>query len=140
MGWLEKEKVLHQRDGEGKLLPISIPLDELKEIGMEDVEVKVLPAPRGELLKHWRETKDLKSDTMEEKEKLDKSIEEFVLKHILEPKFTHEDFTDAKFLVITNPVTKKKEQRTILDILMNAINKASGIKTLEEAEEEVKKK
>ena len=77
--------------------------------------------------------------SVEDKEKLDKKIEEFVLAHILEPKFTHEDFKDAKFLKLTNPKTKKQEQRTILDILMNAINKASGIKTLEEAEEDVKK-
>lgn len=135
MGWLEKEKILHQRDEGGKLLPITVPLEELKQAGIEDINVLVIPAPRGELLRHWREIKAAQED----RTKTDALIEAFVISHIQEPKFTAEDFATSKFFTVKNSTTGKVEQMDLVSLLLNAINKASGIKTLEEAEAEVKK-
>lgn len=79
---LDKNKVLFDRDEKGEVIPRVV-----KIVGTED-EIKILPLLRGEFLKISAESKD--GETTKDQDK------EIILSHVLEPKFTEEDFKFMK--------------------------------------------
>lgn len=80
--YLSSEIFVHKRDAEAKLLPIDVPIPELKG------KIKIIPMSKGEIAKLRSE---MKGDVTSEEQ--DKTL---IKKHILEPKFTDEDFNFFK--------------------------------------------
>lgn len=73
MGYLEKEKTLVQRDGEGNLLPLDVTLELIKD----KPKVKMTPLTKGDL-------QDLLSDPDKE--------DEIIRNHLVDPSYTDEEF------------------------------------------------
>ena len=160
-GYLEKNFILHERDEKEQLIPIDYPVPEL-----DGKIIKIIPLTRGEILrmvakrkervnklvqenlKRVKENQDLNTTPSPQLEQLNSEWEDFVIEHILIPKFTRDDFKFAKLITIEQKlkgVDGKEEvvKRTkdIVDILTDAIYTVSGLDmTEEEAEDELKKK
>lgn len=114
MGYLEKKFLLHERDENGNILPINFFIEELNG------EVCIIPTTRGELLRLTREDDELARKGAPREDAL-KLWEEFICKHIKEPKFTTEELRETKIIRING------RQRDIVDVLIGAIYKVSGI-------------
>lgn len=126
MGYLEKNFILHERDGEGKLIPIDKFCDKLKG------KLQIAPVTRGEVLKYFDTIKSI--DVAKEQDKIGELRTDFVLEHILQPKFTKEELYDAKLIKIED------KQTDLLTILEDEIYEASGINlAVDNKEEELKK-
>ncbi len=150
MGWLEKELVLHTRNGEGDLIAIPYPIPELK-----NQKVLIIPLSRGELLELFATIRNIKESVSTEKgdkgiskKESDKQIkelwEDFVIKHIEKPKFKREDFKYMK--LPPGPKFDKEKKKVVqkhvdmIDIFIDAIYAVSGIDKPEQIEEKIKKK
>jgi|TARA_Y100000310_G_C20689869_1_gene821530 hypothetical protein len=79
MGYLKKEQVFFERDGEGKLLPIDATLESYDE----NTQISMIPMAKGEITDMAS-----KSKSMETSPDMDVDI---VIKHCVEPKFTEAD-------------------------------------------------
>ena len=77
MGYIEKDKCLIARDGEGKLLPVEIVLESLPEKPL----AKMTPLTKGEF---------------QELINLPDSEDELIRTHLYEPSFTEEEFKSIK--------------------------------------------
>ena len=75
--YLNKDKILLDRDENGKLLPVDIVLDMLEDKPM----IKAIPIMKGELNNYFRRIND-KDDEVEA---------DIISKHCIEPKFTKEE-------------------------------------------------
>lgn len=130
MGYLEKNFILHERDSEGKL----IPLDKYsKKLGGK---LLIQPITRGDVLKHFGLIKQI--DMKNEPDKIGEIRTNFILEHIIEPKFTKEELSDAKLMTIEEEGEKK--QTDLLTILEDDIYEASGINiVVDKKEDELKK-
>lgn len=147
MAWLEKNFILHERDEKGNLIPIDYPVPELN-----GKIVKIMPLTRGEILsmaeerkkkikkimeERVKESKENKIDIDKERKIIEDTMgpwEDFVIRHIIEPKFTKEELKDAKLIKVGDKL------KDIVDVLTDAIYVVSGIESAEKAEDELKKK
>jgi len=121
MGYLEKNFILHERNTEGKLLPIDYPLKETRVIGFEDKSIKMFPLVRGDIL-------DMGS-------KEDFAWEEVISEHLVEPKMTAEELRNTKILH-----TKEGKLVTIIDLFLTILYEISGVpKSVKQTEDELKK-
>ena len=144
MGWLEKNFILHERNEKGELLPIDYPVPELG-----GKMVRIIPMTRGELQSMAalrKEAFEQLGKEQEDKEagktiegatkrleERDETWEEFVLRHIIKPKYTKEELKDGKM------IKWEDEYRDIIMVFLDAIYAVSGIPSLKDAEDEVKK-
>ena len=167
MGWLEKEFILHERDENGKLLPIDCPV---KELGGR--VVTAIPVLRGETLKLFRNLKDAAYiENLPLAERLKKEEEltamkyeirttsdvwrDYVVAHLVKPMITKKEIEDHKMITyikivkeeVVVPGTKeirivKKKVSTrinFVDLMVKVIDKISGIK-IKSIEDELQKK
>lgn len=86
MALLTKKQSLIERDGEGKLLPVTV---QLELLGEDAPEVQIIPMNRGEL-KKLQSLADEKGNTPENADN------EIILKHCHNPKYTENELADLK--------------------------------------------
>lgn len=79
MGYLQKEEVFFDRDGEGRLLPIDVTLETYDN----NTQISMVPLNRGDFAKLLAQTKSLETNP-----DLDVDI---VIKHCVKPNFTEDD-------------------------------------------------
>jgi|6_EtaG_2_1085325.scaffolds.fasta_scaffold04271_2 hypothetical protein len=79
MGYLKKEQVFFERDGEGKLLPIDVTLESYDA----GTQISMIPMAKGEITEMASKAKSLETNP-------DMDVD-IVIKHCAEPKFTEAD-------------------------------------------------
>ena len=115
MGYLSKEELLFERDENGELLPVDLPLkmlekkDEKGKIIKPAPIIKYIPIPRGK----W-----IKMILTKNREEQDKMI---LTEHVLEPKITIEEY-----------------EKAARPMLMTAMVTAITAHTLDQEEEDIK--
>lgn len=124
MGMLTKNDALFERDDKGNLFPIEVELFSLAKDG-EVPKIKIIPISRGK----WRHILSLKDDEQDL----------IILKeHIVEPKFTEEDYKAIKphmMKAIIDAVTA-----VTLDIDISSVIRKTKEKATADEEEYIQKK
>lgn len=148
---LSVDYFIKEFNAEVSVLPVT--RGESIELGMKTIEREKIINTQAKLiekLKEGRKNTDKEESIKEIDEKIAlienkiedinkeryRSTEDYILKHILKPKFTREELADAKVIILENG-----KKSNIIEFLMKAVHEASGIKlSVNEEEEELKKK
>jgi len=75
--YIQADVFIHRRDGEGKLLPVDVNIEEMNG------KVKIMPMTKGEIQKIQSEMVGTVTTLEQDKE--------LILKHVIEPKFNEND-------------------------------------------------
>jgi len=128
---LNKDLVLYERDGDGSLIPQEVKLELSKEDKvnypeLEEQTISIVPMPRGELKKMF----GLGGKDSDKKPETDKDTDaEIIIEYCREPKFTTDELTFAKPVIIRSIV------RTIFSESGVKIDKDSGKKRIDDDDE-----
>ncbi len=113
MAFLDKKSVVFDRDEEGKLIPVDVVIETLKE----KPTIKVLPVSRGRLKKLFQKAKDGSLSAEDEAE--------IIAEFCVEPKFTKEEVENSKEIRIQAIIT------TILSVSLGMTQEEIGKKGIE---------